>query len=135
VATNIFEYAARNKIRFQSSRGELTVEQLWDVPLRSRDDLNLNAVAKAANKAWKDISEESFVETARTHEHTRRETALEIVKYIIDAKLNEEETAKKRTENRLERGKLLAILAEKQAGKLSDLSEKELQRRISALGE
>ena len=54
---NIFEYAARSKIRFQSTKGELTVEQLWDVPLRSRDDFNLNAVAKAAGvngqDAWR----------------------------------------------------------------------------------
>ena len=132
---NIFEYAARSKIRFQSTKGELTVEQLWDVPLRSRDDFNLNAVAKAANKAWKDISEESFVETTKTPEHIRRETALEIVKYVIDTKLAEENLAKLRADNKIEKEKLLEILAEKQDGKLSELSEKELRRRIAALGE
>jgi hypothetical protein len=138
MAMNIFEYAARNKVRFQSVRGELTLEQLWDVPLRSngsRDDFNLNAVAKAANKAWKDISEESFVETTKTPEHVRRETVLEIVKYVIDTKLAEEEVEKKRADNKIEKEKLLSILAEKQAGKLSELSEKELQRRIKALDE
>ncbi len=132
---NIFEYAARNRLRFPSSRGELTVEQLWDVPLRSRDDFNLNAVAKTANKALKDVSEESFVETARTPEHIRRETALEVVKYVIEAKLADEAAAKKRAENKAEKEKLLAILAEKQDGKLSARSEKELQRRIAALDE
>jgi hypothetical protein len=132
---NIFEYAARQKVRFPSTRGELTLEQLWDVPLRSKDDFNLNAIAKAANKAWKDISEESFVETAKTPEHTRREIALEIVKYVIGTKLTEETAAKKRADNKIEQEKLLAILAEKQDGKLSELSERELQRRIAALGE
>jgi len=132
---NIFEYAARNKLRFQSARGELTVEQLWDVPLRSRDGFDLDAVAKAANKAWKEVSEESFVETSKTAAHVRRETSLEVVKYVIDAKLSEEHAAKTRADNRIEKEKLLAILAEKQAGKLSDLSEKELQRRIEALGD
>lgn len=132
---NIFEYATRNKLRFTSIKGELSVEQLWDVPLRSRDDFNLNAVAKAANKAFKEISEESFVETAKTVEHTRREAALEVVKYVIDVKLAEEESAKKRAANKQEKEKLLGILAEKQAGKLSELSEKELQKRIAALEE
>ena len=135
MARNIFEYATRNKVRFQSTRGELTLEQLWDVPLRSRDDFNLNGVAKAANKALKDVSEESFVETAKTPEHVRLETALELVKWVIDAKLADEETAKKRADNKIEKEKLLGILAEKQAGKLSELSEKELQRRIAALDE
>lgn len=132
---NIFEYATRNKIRFTSIRGELSVEQLWDVPLRSRDDFNLNAVAKATNKALKEISEESFVETAKTPAHTRLETAMEVVKYVIEVKLAEEENAKKRAANKQEKEKLLAILAEKQAGKLSELSEKELQKRIAALDE
>jgi hypothetical protein len=133
MATNIFEFATRSKLRFQSIRGDLTVEQLWEVPLRSRDDFNLDAVAKAANKALKEISEESFVEHTVTPEHTRREMALLVVKHVIDTKLVEEEDAKRRANNKVEKEKLLAILADKQAGKLSELSEKDLQKRIAAL--
>ena len=131
---NIFEYATRNKLRFSSNRGELSVEQLWDLPLRSRDDFNLDNVAKLANKALKD-KEESFVETTKTAEQTRREIAFEVVKYVIQTKLNEEEAAKKRAANRQEKQKLLEILEEKQNGKLSALSEKEIQKRIAALEE
>ncbi len=133
MTTNIFEFASRHKLRFLSARGALTAEQLWDVPLRSRDDFNLNEVAKAANMGLKAATEESFVESARTALHVKLETTLEIVKYVIDAKLHEEESAKKRSENKVEREKLLAILAEKQAGKLSALSENELKKRIEAL--
>jgi hypothetical protein len=130
---NIFEYATRNKIRFSSSRGELTIEQLWDVPLRSKDDLNLNAVAQAASKALKAASEESFVETARTALHVKLEATLEIVKHVIGVKLAEEEAAQTRAANKLEKERLLQILAEKQDGKLSALSESELKKRIAAL--
>lgn len=130
---NIFEYATRNKLRFASPRGELTVEQLWDVPLRSGDDFNLNMIAKTTNKALKEISEESFVETKKTAKQIRLENALEVVKYVIDVKLAEEKAAETRAERKKEKEKLLEILAEKQAGKLSELSEKELQKRIAAL--
>jgi hypothetical protein len=133
MSINLFEYATRNKLRFPSGRGELTTEQLWDVPLRSRDDFNLNSIAKAASKAWKEASEESFVETTKTPEHMRRETTLEIVKYVIEVKLADEAADKKRAENKLEKERLLKILGEKQAGVLSELSEKELQARIAAL--
>lgn len=132
-ANNMFEIATRNKLRFSSTRGELSVEMLWDVPLRSRDDFNLDSIAKSANKALKALTEESFVSTERTPAHAKAELTLELVKYVIAVKLAEEETAKKRAENKVEREKLLAILAEKQAGKLSELSEKEIQRRINAL--
>ncbi len=134
MTNDLFIFATRNKLRFVSIRGELSVEQLWDVPLRSREpDFNLNAIAKTASKALKEISEENFVETTKTPEHTRREMALEVVKYVIEVKLTEEEAAKNRAAKKLEREQLLAILAEKQAGKLSELSEKELQKRIAAL--
>lgn len=130
---DIFLYATRNKLRFASVRGELSVEQLWDVPLRSKDSFNLNWIAISASKALKEVSEENFVETTRTTENTRLETALEIVKHVIATKLTEEEAAKKRAANAQEKQKLLRILAEKQEGKLSELSEKELQEKIAAL--
>lgn len=130
---NIFEYATRNQLRFASVRGELTVEQLWFVPLRSRDDFNLNVIAKTANKALADAAEQNFVETTKTADHTRREIAMEVVKHVISTKLAEEEAAKSRAAKKQEKEKLLQILAEKQDGKLSELSEKELQRRIAAL--
>ena len=133
---NLFEYAARHKLRFSSIKGDLTVEQLWnDVPLRSqRDDFSLDAVARAANRALKVVSEESFVDTTKTEKHTRLEMTFAVVKYIIDAKLAEEEAAKKRAENKIEKEKLLKILEEKQDGKLSDLSISDLKKRIAALG-
>lgn len=130
---NIFEYAVRNKLRFASARGDLSVEQLWDVPLRSRDNFNLDSVAKIANGALKEVSEESFVETTKTPAHTRLEIALEVVKCVIETKLAEEEAARTRAAKKQEKEKLLTILAEKQDGKLSALTEKELQKRIAAL--
>lgn len=130
---NKFITATRNKIRYTSVRGELSTEQLWDVPLRSKDGFDLNAVAKAANATLKALTEESFVATERTPTVVTAELRLEIVKYVIQVRLDEEEAAKTRAENKIERDKLLAILAEKQAGKLSELSERELQKRINAL--
>jgi hypothetical protein len=132
---NLFVYATRQKLRFTSSRGELTVEQLWDVPLRSTDGFNLNAVARAASDATKAANEENFVETKRTATNVRIEAAFEIVKHVIDTKLAEEAIAKKRVENKAKREKILQVLAEKQDGRLSELSERELKKQIAELGE
>lgn len=129
---NLFEYASRIKLRFASVKGEITAEQLWDVPLRSRDDFNLDAVAKNANKALKAATEESFVSAEPKPEHVRLEVALEVVKYVIAVKIAEEAAATKRAENKAEKEVLLKILAEKQEGKLSNLTEAELRKRIKA---
>lgn len=55
------------------------------------------------------------------------------MKRVIEVKLAEEEKAKKLAANRAEKERLLQILAEKQAGALSALTEKEIQDRINAL--
>lgn len=130
---DLFQYATRNKLRFTSSRGELSLEQLWDVPLRSQSGFDLNEIAKGVNAALKAATEESFVETSRSQLHIKLEASLDLVKHVISVKLAEEDAAKKRTSNRQEKEKLLKILAEKQDGKLSALTEKELQDRIAAL--
>jgi hypothetical protein len=131
---NLFEYATRNKLRFPSTKGELSVEQLWDVPLLSGDSFNLDAIAKTVNKSLKD-SEPSFVETKKSVEQGRQEVALDVVKFVIQTKLNEKAAAEKRAENKIKRESLLKALAEKQAGQLSAMSEKELRKQIEALSE
>ena len=130
---NLFEYATRNKLRFASAKGELNIEQLWEVPLRSNDLFNLDAIARTANKAWKDATEESFVETKRTEKHVRLEAALDVVKFIIQYKMDAEEAAKKKADNKQRREKLIKALQEKQEGKLSALSERELLKQINDL--
>ncbi len=90
-------------------------------------------MAKAALKALKALSEESFVETHKTPAHTKAEMALEIVKYVIDAKQNEEDAARKRADSKTERAKLVEILAERDTDKLKALSEIALKKRIAAL--
>lgn len=131
--SNIFEYASRNKIRFNTVRGALTVEQLWDVPLYSKDDFDLNAIAKGISRVIKEASEENFVEVSKTTEVVRLETSLEIVKHVIKVKLAEHKAAQDRAANRQKKEKLLAILAEKQDGALSALSVEELQKQIAEL--
>jgi hypothetical protein len=130
---NKFEFATRNKLRFDSTRGLLSVEQLWDLPLRSKDGFDLDGVAKQVNKKLKDLTEESFVQIERSPAQDSAEIALELVKYIISVKLAEEDEAKVRAANREKKQQLLRILAEKQEGALSELSVRELQKQIDAL--
>ena len=132
---NMFEIAARKKFRFSSTRGELTTEQLLDAPLRSKDGFDLNAIAKAANAALKEVSEESFVETTKSPATAALELKLEIVKYVIQSKLDEEAAAKDRAARKIEKDKLVEILASKKNEALLGLSEKEIQRRIAELSE
>lgn len=132
----MFEQATRMKLRFATIRGDITTEQLWDVPLRSDDKFNLDVIARTASQILKDATQESFVDAEKANPaKTRLELQFNVIKHVIDVKLAEEDKAKKRAANNEEKKKLLAVLAEKQEGKMSQMSEKAIKDRIAALND
>ncbi|MFW9602789.1 MAG: hypothetical protein ACMV1B_10780, partial [Prevotella sp.] len=60
---NLFEIATREKFRFASIKGELSVEQLWDVSLTSKTGFDLDTIARTVNQESKETDTESFVQT------------------------------------------------------------------------
>lgn len=129
---SIFEQATRAKLRFSSTRGELTAEQLWDLPLQSKTGFDLDSVAKAANRDVKAVTEESFV-TESNPASTKLVLALDVVKHIIAKKLKENQDNLQRAGRLAERDKLLNVLADKQDATLKGLSEEEIQKRLAEL--
>jgi hypothetical protein len=132
--SNLFELAAVSKFRFPSSRGDLTVENLIDLPLQSRQGFDLDSVAKEVSRALKAVTEESFVATRSNPAKAELEAKLELVKYIISVKLEQKAAAASAAAKASERAKLVGILGEKQDEVLKGLTPAELAERIAALG-
>lgn len=131
---NPFEYATRTKFRFPSSKGELNIEQLWDVPLRSRDDFNLDNIAKRINADLKKVSEESFVDgAARNPAHEMTEIKLDVVKAVIAFHLDEEERREKKAKAKSEREKLYAELEKRQDARYENMSDSEIKKKLAAI--
>jgi hypothetical protein len=133
--SNMFEVATRAKVRFPSTKGPLSVEQLWDVPLRSRDGFDLNAIAKSINGELKAASEENFVDSAKNPAQAKIELQLDLVKFIIQSKLDDEEEAKNRADRKAKREKLLEALSKKQDDALGNLSEAQIKKELEALSD
>jgi phosphopantothenoylcysteine synthetase/decarboxylase len=133
--TNLFELASRKKFRFASKKGELTVEQLWDLPLTASNQIDLENVARAANQELKDANEESFVATSRNPAKVILEQKLELVKHIIVIRLAEQEKAKQKQANAAERKRLIEIRAKKQDQELEGMSKEDIDKRIDELSE
>jgi hypothetical protein len=129
----MFETAAKYKFRFNSSRGALTTEQLWDVPLLDKNGFSLNAIAKDINATLRESEEVNFVNVTQTQASTLLQTKLEIVKHIIadkqaaNAKLRESAAVAEK------RNKLLAVLAEKQDEALKTMTVEEINASLAAL--
>jgi len=130
---NLFEIATRQAFRFPSTKGPLTTEQLWDLPLQSRTSFDLDSVAKAVNAQLKAVTEESFVATTEKPGKALAERQLEIVKHIIAVKIEENERAKTIAERKAKREKLLGLLEKKQDATLEGMSVEQIKAELAAL--
>lgn len=129
----IFQDATRKKFRFASSKGLLSVEQLWDVPLRSRDTFNLDEIARGLSASVRAEASESFVDDVPTAKAALADRHLEVVKHVIKTKLDEERNAAMAAARRVEKERILDILARKQDAALDAMSESDLKARLAAL--
>lgn len=130
---NIFERASRAALRFQTPRGSVATDDLWQMPLSSADGFNLDDVAKRTHKRIKEADEESFVQTSDNPTLKQDELRLEILKHVIASKLAAKQAAETRAARAAERNKLMEILERKQTASLEELSEEELKAKLDEL--
>lgn len=103
---NLFEIATREKFRFASIKGELTVEQLWDVSLTSKTGFDLDTIACTVNQELKETDTESFVQTTVSSKRELLQQKLDIVKHIIAHKVDKCAALQRAAEKAAEKQKL-----------------------------
>jgi len=129
----IFERATRQKLRFGTVKGGITIEDLWDLQLTG--DISLDSLAKSLYKAIKETEDESFVEAPKPNpEEVANRLRFEIVKRIIEVKLIDKNAAEKAVETRAKKQKIMEALAAKKDASLQQMSEEELQKALDDLG-
>jgi hypothetical protein len=136
---NLFELAARKKFRFNSDKGPLTVEQLWDLPLIAKvgpaivPTADLNRVAQAVNAELKAVTEESFVNVKPNPLKGELETKLELVKHIIAVRIKQAEDIKAAVEKSETRRKVMDAIIAKRDAKYTDMTEDQLMKELEKL--
>lgn len=126
---DIFEQATRVKLRFESSKGSLSIEEVWDFSLTALDTL-----AKAVNKQLREAEEESFIPATHapsvlSHDALR----LALLKHILGVKVEERETARKKAEDSAKLARLKDILAAKADEAFQAMSQEEILKQITEL--
>ena len=129
---NMFEEASRLKLRFNSTKGMATGEDLWDLPLLSRTGVDLDSLAKSLNKAVKESGEESFV-LKKNEINSILELKFEIVKRVIEVKIEEAEARDKAADNKAKKEHIMSIIADKESDDLKGKSIKDLKKLIGEL--
>jgi hypothetical protein len=130
---NLFLLASRKKFRFSSERGELTVEQLWDIPLTSRSGFSVNNIAIEVNRELKSLEEESFVETSRNPRRDTLRAMLELLKTVISVRQEEAQEASEATERATKRQAIMAAIEAKEQEGLQSASLDDLKLQLAAL--
>jgi len=125
---NIFEVAARKGIRFDTSLGLLTVEDLWNLKLL-KGNVTLDKIAIQLRKEIQDTSNESFVAQKSSVDEIT-DLKFQIVKHIITVKMAENAEASSANEVKEHNQKIMDIIARKSDAAMEDMSVEELQAAL-----
>lgn len=133
---DIYKFAAQNQLRFPSDRGDLTVEQLFSMPLEANSGcFDLDTVARTIDDELQAYTEKSFVKkTSLNPAKARAEVALEIVKDVIATKQAENDAALAKIQKAAKKAKLLDLINAKENEAMSAASKEELEKQLAELG-
>lgn len=129
---DLFEYASRHKVRFPSRVGNITVENLWDLPLSHATKANLDEIALKLDEIVNKGERKSFVNESVASD-VDNGVAFEIVKYVIAVRKGEQLEAKNFQAQRERRNVLYAEKQRRQLRKIETMTDEELEAQLNGL--
>ena len=122
----LFINATRNNYQFPF-RGMINVIDLWDLSLT-----NLDSVFKTLNAEAKKSEEESLLNT-KSKKDEEISNKIDVVKYIVNVKLEEKRAREDARKNAEMRQRLLEIKAKRQDAALENMSDEDLDKMLAEL--
>jgi hypothetical protein len=123
----MYKKALRTKLRFSTTKGKLTTEDLFDLSLT-----DLNNLAIALDKKLSETPRKSFISDIAP-DTQEDELRFNIVKDIITLKLAERNAAQNAKAKAAEKAQLLEILHRKKNEALENLSVAEIEAKLASL--
>lgn len=120
----MYKQAMREKLRFPTTKGNLTVEQLWDLTLNDLDSLVVGLG---------DQLEKSTVKTyikRQTTASKRIKLQFDIALDVLQTLITEQDAATEAAEVKKHNEKIIAKIKAKQDAALDDLSIEELEKQL-----
>lgn len=122
--------ATKLKLRFFHN-GQVSVEDLWDIPLKDLDRL---AVATDTSLA---VASKSFLSSgasAATPAQKEAALKLEVLQFVIREKEADNAAKAEAAQKRAQRKFLQQLLAKRQTDDLESLSREEIEKQLAELG-
>lgn len=121
---DLFKVATKKKYRF-NFKGQLTVEDLWELSVEDLDKIYKNLKAQQ-----KTVSEESLLQSVSKEDKVLN-NKIEIIKIIVMDKLATKERTQKAIAQKAQNQRILEIMADKQDAALKEKSIEELQSMLT----
>lgn len=124
---NQFTQASKIKLRFNTPKGLLSTEQLWDLTL-----VDLTTSIKASKKLLNKTEDNdlSFLEITTTVADQTEQLRFEILKEVYLTKKADNEAIRTAKENKEHNQKIMQLIEQKKDDKLSGLSIEELEKML-----
>lgn len=129
---DVFKEGTKINVTFSCKVGELSIQQLWSLPLQSKTGIDLDTLAIGVNEQLKKSATESFVKKTSGPDKLLQ-LKLDILKEIIEYKQNEEEKRVKRVEINKRRQVLLEQLDKKNSEEVNSLTKEQILAQLTDL--
>ena len=117
----MYKEASKQRLRFATTKGELTAEQLWDLSLTDLDSLAVSLEEEHALSGKK-----SFL-IAKSVKDKVAKLRFNIVLDVLTTKVEEAEALKTAKENKEHNSKIIALIQDKNDESLKKKSVKQLE--------
>ncbi len=130
---DIYKQAARKKLRFETNRGTISTEDLFDLPLTSRTGFDLDTVARGVAAELRSITEDSFVENKPDPRKADLTLKLDLLKDVIAVKQEAKKAADERATRQAKRQLLLETLAAKEVDEIKGKSKEDILKELAEI--
>jgi hypothetical protein len=120
----MYKQASRLKLRFQTSKGPLTTEQLWDLSISELDKL-----AVFLEKDYEKSDGKSFVRKSSEKDKVAK-LRFDLVLDVLNTKMEEDEAARNASDTKAHNERILALIAKKKESALESLTVEELEKQL-----
>lgn len=122
-----FETATRRKLRFQTTKGNLSIEDLWDVPLTVLDE-----AYKGLSRQIREAEDDSLL-SKKDSGVEEASLKRDLVKHVVQVRQAEAEAKTARAARRQQAARVRELIAQKQDEALAGKSTDELNTLLAEL--
>ena len=129
---NNFEQATRGNVTFESTKGLLTIQDVWQLPMESKNSVSLDSLSREINKQLKETEEESFI-AKKTPKNVLLQLKMDLVLRIIEVCMEETEARKQASNIKAEEQELLELRAELEKESKKKMTLEEIDAKLATL--